>query len=234
MLRIMILDDDETYLEKAKIITEEYFSQKKLACTVETCGNTEWFLMDIKEKAYDLYLLGVDMPGKNGMDAAREIRKFYREPMIVFVSDNTEYAMEAYEVNAFRYISKSQLLPKLVDTYEIMLPKLLEKEEKYYVIEKKGVVEKLLYSDIYYLKKEGKYLHIVHKSGVSKERTTLTAAMEKLRPVGFMAIDKGYAVNLCHVMKLRNRELYVRNGDVLPVGSTRLSAVRQEVLDYWR
>ena len=36
MIRIMILDDDEMYLKKEKEITEHYFAEKNIDCTVTT------------------------------------------------------------------------------------------------------------------------------------------------------------------------------------------------------
>lgn len=36
MLRIMILDDEEIYLKKAKQITKQFFAEKGIACAIET------------------------------------------------------------------------------------------------------------------------------------------------------------------------------------------------------
>ena len=46
MIRIMILDDDEMYLKKEKDITEQYFAEKNVDCTVTIYQNVEWFLLD--------------------------------------------------------------------------------------------------------------------------------------------------------------------------------------------
>ena len=50
MIRIMILDDDEMYLKKEKEITEHYFAEKNIDCTVTTYQNVEWFLLGLKEE----------------------------------------------------------------------------------------------------------------------------------------------------------------------------------------
>ena len=39
MIRIMILDDDEMYLKKEKDITEQYFAEKNVDCTVTIYQN---------------------------------------------------------------------------------------------------------------------------------------------------------------------------------------------------
>ena len=49
MIRIMILDDDEMYLKKEKEITEQYFAEKNIDCTVTTYQNVEWFLLGLNE-----------------------------------------------------------------------------------------------------------------------------------------------------------------------------------------
>ena len=87
MIRIMILDDDEMYLKKEKEITEHYFAEKNIDCTVTTYQNVEWFLLGLKEEKFDMYLLDIRMPGENGIEAAREIRRLYPNPVIIFITN---------------------------------------------------------------------------------------------------------------------------------------------------
>ena len=54
MIRIMILDDDEMYLKKEKDITEQYFAEKNVDCTVTIYQNVEWFLLGLNEEKFDL------------------------------------------------------------------------------------------------------------------------------------------------------------------------------------
>lgn len=55
---------------------------------------------------------------------AKEIRQYYNEPIIVYVTNHVEYAIQAFEVNAFRYIPKALLREKLAEAYDVLLPKL--------------------------------------------------------------------------------------------------------------
>lgn len=154
MIRIMILDDDEMYLKKEKDITEQYFAEKNVDCTVTTYQNVEWFLLGLNEEKFDMYILDIRMPGENGIEAAREIRRLYPDPVIIFITNFVDYAIEAYEVNTYRYIPKECLKEKLLQAYDALLPGIMEKEERYYIINKRNEVEKLAYSDIFYMKKE--------------------------------------------------------------------------------
>ena len=64
----------------------------------------EWFLLGLNEEKFDMYILDIRMPGENGIEAAREIRRLYPDPVIIFITNFVDYAIEAYEVNTYRYI----------------------------------------------------------------------------------------------------------------------------------
>lgn len=234
MIRIAILDDEKIYLEAERKLTEEYFASKKLICQLETYQDAEWFLAGLGEEMFDLYILDVEMPKKTGLEVAKEIRKRYPEPIIIFVTNFADYAIEAYEVNTYRYIPKGILDKKLPEAYDALLPQILEKEERYYVIEKKMNIEKISYTDILYLKKEGRYTVLVHQRGESKVRKSLATVMEELDSPEFLYIDKGCIVNIKHVMGLREHFVRMRGNINLPVGMPRISQVKQAIAEYWR
>ena len=212
MIRIMILDDDEMYLKKEKDITEQYFAEKNVDCTVTIYQNVEWFLLGLNEEKFDMYILDIRMPGENGIEAAREIRRLYPDPVIIFITNFVDYAIEAYEVNTYRYIPK---------------------EERYYIINKRNEVEKLAYSDIFYMKKEGKYVIFVHRRGEVKIRASLSTVEKELNSKEFIISDRGYLANIQHVMKMKGRDLYMRDGNIITVGRERFKGVREAILNYW-
>lgn len=234
MIRIAILDDEARYLEREKNIAEKYFSKKGLVCTIETFQNAEWFLGGLGEEQFDIYILDVEMPRKTGLEVAREIRKRYPEPVLIFATNFADYAIEAYEVNTYRYIPKEVLEEKLKAALDALLPQILEKEEKYYIIEKKSNVEKIGYTDILYLKKDGRYTVVVHKRGESRVRKSLADMHVELNSPEFIFIDKSVIVNIKHVMGLKDHTVRMRDDARLAVGTTRLGQVRQALTDFWR
>ena len=204
MIRIMILDDDEMYLKKEKEITEQYFAEKNIDCTVTTYQNVEWFLLGLNEEKFDMYILDIRMPGENGIEAAREIRRLYPDPVIIFITNFVDYAIEAYEVNTYRYIPKECLKEKLSQA-----------------------------SDIFYMKKEGKYVIFVHRRGEVKIRASLSTVEKELNSKEFIISDRGYLANIQHVMKMKGRDLYMRDGNIITVGRERFKGVREAILNYW-
>lgn len=95
--------------------------------------------------------------------------------MIIYVTNHLNYAVEAYEVNTYRYIGKRYNGEGTDAAYETLLPILLAKEERYYIVKKRSELEKIAYSDIFYVKKEGKCAVIVHRNGETSVRDSLSS-----------------------------------------------------------
>lgn len=234
MIRIAILDDEKEDLEKEAEITRKYFYDKQTTCEITTCQNSEWFLLGLKDEKIDLYILDAEMPDKNGIEVAREIRKLYPEPVIIYVTNHLNYAVEAYEVNTYRYIAKGKMEQGMKAAYDTLLPILLEKEERYYIVKKRSELEKIAYSDIFYVKKEGKSVVFVHRNGETAIRESLSTVEKELNSKEFIMADRGYIANIRHVMKMKNRDLYMRNGNVITVGRMRFRYVREAIENCWK
>lgn len=57
-------------------------------------------------RKFDIIILDMLMKPLNGIETARLIRKYDSEVPILIVTGTVEYAMDGYQVNAYRYILK--------------------------------------------------------------------------------------------------------------------------------
>ena len=159
----------------------------------------------------------------------------YPEPIIIFATNYPEYAIDAYEVNTWRYIQKKKLKEKLTEAYDALLPRLLEQENEVYVIEKKSNVEKIFYDDIYYMEKDDRYTVIHCRNGQKKRvRKAISEVYEELATEEFIRLSKGFIVNLRHVMSMQNHRILLRNGETVVVGASKLTEIRKQIAAYWR
>lgn len=235
MIRIAALDDSREWLRTEEKITDRYFADSGEEYEFCTYSNVNKFLLDLDEGNYfDIYLLDIEMPETNGLQVAREIKKVCLDSFIIYITGYVEYAVEAFEVNAYRYIPKKMLAEKLPEAYASLQAKLEPDEGPFYIIQTNSRMEKMEQKGIYYLQKEKKYVIFTTKDGTSKVRTSLDEACQALEEEMFVRIDKGCVVNLRHIMKLENRSVKMRDGAYLPVSQPQLSFVKRRIAEYWR
>lgn len=236
MMKIAVLDDQEEYVNQIRGLAARSMQNLGVHYRFKKYTKAKELLSDLQEKEYfDIYLLDVDMPDMTGLEVARSIRKECWGPVIIYITNYVQYAVEAFEVNAYRYIPKSMLEEKLPEALAALIAQTEQVEEEVYKIERGYQFERIPYQEIYYLKKEEKYVQIIHKRGKSRVRKTLVEIMAELKDSNyFIKIDRSYVVNILHVMSLKNQQILLRDGSTLPVSKPRLVQVKREILEYWR
>lgn len=232
MVRIVALDDEIYWIDTLRQITSEFFGKAEYEFFSYT--NAEKFLFDMEEKReYDIVLLDMEMPGTNGLVIGGKVRLKHPESAIVFITNYVEYAVQAYEVNAFRYIPKCMMKEKLPEAYALLVEKLSNRDKKFFTISNNEKMEKIPEDSIYYLKKDKKYVQVVHSGGEEKARMTLAEAYDRLTAQDFVYIDRSCIAGLRHIMAVANHQVKLRNGTYLDISQPQYANVRKKISEYW-
>lgn len=105
-MRIAICEDEKSIAEKVAGCVNGFMKTAAADYCVDMfmCGG-EFLKTDM---LYDLLFLDCELPDMNGLELARQIRKRSIDTTIIFVTAYDAYVYESFEVNAFRYILKSE------------------------------------------------------------------------------------------------------------------------------
>jgi CheY-like chemotaxis protein len=131
MTRILVADDDRT---TRTLVSELLRGQKFVVVTACDGGEA---LKKLKEDRFDLALLDVRMPKKNGIEVLAALRKAKDAPkVIVMTSDDApETLLGAIREQAYKYIAKpidpqTQVVSARPEWIELLLPCSLETAER--------------------------------------------------------------------------------------------------------
>lgn len=231
---IAVLDDDEEYLKIIINITEEYMKNADLNYEIVGYTSSKELLDDVYAgNKKDIYLLDIELPNMNGLELAKQIRFGQLNAFIIFITNYIQYAVPAFEVNTFRYIPKNMLCQKLPEAY-YSIQQIVEKkraQKKYYVFETGGNIHKIQLEDIVYLMKESKYVKIICKKQTFRIRKTLADVLANIDSKEFLLIERGYVVNMEHVVSVQNRQVVLDNDTVLFVAYARWKEIKQAFLE---
>ncbi len=117
-LSVLIVDDEAEFMETLA----KRLRKRKLAVSGVTSG--EAALEQLKETPFDIVVLDVKMPGMNGLDTLREIKKSYPLVEVIMLTGHAdmEAAIEGMDVGAFDYLMKpieiDELLYKIQDAHK--------------------------------------------------------------------------------------------------------------------
>lgn len=234
---IAIVDDEKEEGELIKGLVQKYFEgypDKTYEVSLYQDGGQ--LMAELAQQRYfDLYFLDVEMVRQeNGIELAHRIRSLYQEPVIVYVTNHLECAPEAFEVNAYRFIPKRMLTEKLSDVLDHALSVIDQIDQRAYVVDAAGSVERILYKNIICIQKDGKYINLRHRNGTCRERKTLTEVMNALASAEFIYVDKSYIVNLRQIESIKKDQLVLRDGSMVRISRPRYRKVREQLIAYWR
>lgn len=127
-----------------------------------------WELLNAPDRAIELALLDIHMPGQDGLALAEQLRRLAQPPALVFVTAYSVHAVNAFELDALDYLTKPVRLARL----QQMLAKLLRQRPSAPVapavqdsastllIQDRGRTERVPLNEVLYFKAELKYVTV--------------------------------------------------------------------------
>lgn len=171
----------------------------------------------IEELSPQVVFVDIDLPGKNGVELAREIFDFNPGTFIVFATALSEYRREAFDVYAFDYLVKPFKMNRVRQTMDrikmVLSGKIAGRSKHYLKNLNENAGRKLLFrndsklvylnlDDIIYVTKEGRKSVIYFIGGQIRSNEKLSVLEEQLEGYPFFRSHSGFIVNLNMVKEL--------------------------------
>lgn len=232
MLNIAICDDEKYISDFLKKSVLDCLAKEDLEGNVTVFDDGEPLVEMYKEdKAnFDIILLDITMKKCDGMTAAKLIRAVDSKVMIVFVTSSAEYVFSGYEVRAFRYILKPELLHGFTGVFRECLSELTKSNEKRFTFQKASETVSIPLRDILYFESDKR---IVTVKCVNEEYSfyeKLDKIEEQLKKQDFVRCHQSFLVNAKKITAVRINDLTLSSGDVIPISKRRAKETNEAFL----
>lgn len=222
-MRVAIVDD--TPADAAQLTS--YLERLSAEAALEihnTCFPSGKAFLNNYSGQFDLILMDIDMPGLNGLDTARLLRRTDPDVLLMFVTNMPQYALSAYGVDAMDYLVK----PVSYGDMGLKLQKAFryirrDREPRFPLHTTTGTLH-ITPREILYVESSLHYLVYHTLSGSCRVRGSLGEAEALLGPYSFARCSRSFLVNLRYVKAIEKEDVVV--------GTQRLKISRSRYADF--
>jgi len=221
-LRVLAVDDEAP----ARAELAYLLGRDERVDEVHTAGDGAEALRMLEDTAYDALFVDIRMPGLDGLDLARVLRRFASPPVVVFVSAYDQHALEAFDLRAVDYLMKpvrderlAEAVGRVLEARGRVVPAAAapEDDDETIAVELGGVTRFVKRSDVRYVEAHGDYARLVTEDGRHLVRVSLALLEEQWASAGFVRIHRRWLVPLDAIDEVRNDggRVSVRVGDAV-------------------
>ena len=242
-LRVLAVDDERPALDD---LVRMLRASPAVGLVEAAASAAEALVVLGEEVLFDGLFLDVRMPGLDGLELARVLRRFERPPGVVFVTAYDDRAVEAFELAALDYLVKPVSRPRLDEAIERVAHHAAGRTTGAPAVEgldddvlpvdtlRGGGTRLLARSSILYLQAHGDYVRVASDEGRFLLRARLSELEDRWAAHGFVRVHRGFVVNLRRAVEVRPRlngtaVLVMSDGAEVPIARRQVGELRRKL-----
>lgn len=227
MIRIAFCDDKHEVISYMDTLMIKMEIGSRLDWDLFTSGEELLSYLKKTDKTFHIYVLDIEMPGLNGIDIARNIRKSDKNAVIIFLTDYKEYVYQVFEVLPFRFLQKPVEMKLLEQTLNEAICHIRQSQTLFFF--QVGHEEfQIPFGEIIYFEGAGRKI-VLHTLSESIEfYGKLNETWNQLNHELFTRSHASFLINMEYIRTIRQNELLVFNNISIPVSKRYRGQVKRD------
>ncbi len=228
-MNALIVDDNKI----ARATLKQLVSQVKDMVLTGECENAMDAYNLLQEQTVDIIFLDIEMPGMTGLELTKNLGN--KKPIIIFITANKKYALEAFELNVADYIIKPVTAPRFIQAVNKAREILQSNHEEvkmnadeFIFIRDANIVRKLKLDEILFAEAMGDYVKLHTTQKFYAIHSTLKAVEERLAASKFIRVHRSYIVALSKIDSIQDGALII-GGKSVPVADAYRAALNKKL-----
>ncbi len=236
-MKIVICDDSLEDLSKIEKLLLKY---KELNADVDFelekySDASRLFRKIEKNELADIYILDMIMSVKSGIDIGKQIRSMDDESVIVYITSSEDFALDAYDVKAIRYLVKPVRNEKFFEAMDYAFAYTNVKRDAVFLVKTKDGLVSLSCSKIEYIENSSRMLEICLAGGKLVQSIFIRKSFDEeikelLLQDNFLQVHKSFIINLKYVKKMAQSNMVMESDKIIPVSKKRIADVKRKYL----
>jgi len=236
ILQIAVCDDDSAEREEIIRAAEACFQERQFHTQIVPFASAEELLDS--GKRFDLYLLDVLMPGRDGISAAGLLKRKDPEAVIVFITSSLDSAVDSYKVEAAGFLLKPVTAGSLGETADRLIRRGRIGNKPSLEIIYDHMPMEIPLDRIVVLESDLHRVHIRLTGDIYTISTRLKELEEKLTGRGsFLRCHQSFLINLKYASSIEGNAFLLRSGlhagiSSVPISRVYLKSSKKAFYDY--
>jgi DNA-binding LytR/AlgR family response regulator len=230
MIQIAIVEDDAAARVRLRECLDYVSAETQIPFDIVEFPSGFSFIGQY-QPGFDIVFMDIDMPGMNGMDTARALRKVDTNVVLIFVTNMAQYAISGYEVDALDFILKPVNKYSFAIKVKRAISRTTRLTDQYIQIKTDGGLHRVRITAIQYLETDGHYVIYHTTNGNFAEYGTLKDAESKIGRPQFVRCNRSFLVNLRYVDSICKNSVFV-GGAELDISRPQKKAFLSALSDY--
>ncbi|EET61167.1 hypothetical protein BRYFOR_06812 [Marvinbryantia formatexigens DSM 14469] len=231
-MRVAVIDDEKEVRDKLTKYIRRFSEESGVKMEVSTFPSGDALLAEYQQ-VWDILIFDIDMPGTNGMETSKKIRKRDKNVTILFITNVAQYAIDGYGVDAVDYILKPINYYEFSMKFHRTVAKAAHSRERAVMVDTIEGTRRIRIKEVEYVEVLAHYIYIHTQEREFKARGNMKEWEEELKPFGFSRVHKSYLVNMAKVEGIQGKELTVA-GHVIPVSRNYRDSFMQDYMKFYR
>lgn len=230
-LKICICDDETAQRSYLADVVSSWAKRNRHLTELKQYADAKSFLFDYsEEKDFDILLLDVEMPGMNGIELAKAVRRENAAVQIIFVTGYYEYFSDGFDVSALHYLIKPADEGKLCAVLDKAADHLAYRQRSVLLSTSEGDI-KVPLADILYVEAQNVYVIVHTAHGNYRTRMSLAKFSEQLDET-FFRVHRSFVAGLKYIRKIMRTEITMINGETIPISRGLYDNIHAALIKY--
>lgn len=227
--KISIIDDNSADTEYVAGLVARWAESAGYVAHISAFPSAEAFLFQYEiEKDFDVLLLDIEMGKMNGIDLAKKVRLENEAMQIVFITGYPDFIAEGYEVSALHYLMKPVSYEKLQAVLYKAVSNLAKTEKRLSMTYERRT-DFVPLSQILFVEAQKQYVLVHTFDKTYRMKQSFAETVEELDEF-FFKCQRSFCVNLCHITRIKNNSVLLKNGEEVPISRGMAEKIGKEMI----
>ncbi len=220
MIKFAICDDEPAMARELAGYLARYLEEHEVTAYSVSNFSSGRALLEAAD-GFDVIFLDIQMEEPDGMETARLLRGQGNHSLLVFVTVLMELVFDAFQVEAYDYLTKPLDAARFARTMDRVLQTLEQRTAASIVIQQGSGCEVVPLSDVVYCEVLGRKVYLHKADGTITGYYDRLEQLERRVDGRFFRCHRSYLVNLDHVRGCQAGQVLLSQGERIPVSRLR-------------